>query len=276
MKTTRLALILCNSACLLASASAFFSRPVFAQQDSAPFNGVWSGYLTSQHHEWWQVEDWACFVGCPKVAYEHLTALLDDPANDERPVAELVGQTRGFIDAYLRERSTAAGLALMAGNSEANDTNIACHPYDFVRAATNPLPLQISREGDTLTIRYEEWNRVRSVYMDGREFPATLEPSSLGYSIGHIENDTLVIETRGITASTYAPITINAAGGHSDQLRGTERYTIAAGDPTVLTLELTLEDPGTLSEPYVYFKQWIATPDIELLTDSCEDIPGEF
>lgn len=271
MKTRRLALTLCAAA-----GCASFADTLFAQNDSGAFDGVWSGYLTSQHNEWWQVEDYACFVGCPKVAYEHLTALLDDPANDDRPTAELVGQTRSFIDGYLRQRSTPAGLALMAGNSEANDTNIACHPYDFVRAATNPLPLQISREGATLTIRYEEWNRVRSVHMDGREFPATLEPSSLGYSIGRIENGTLVIETRGIAASTYAPITINAAGGHSDQLRGIERYATTPGDPTVLTLELTLEDPVTLTEPYVYFKQWIATPDIQLLTDSCEDIPGEF
>jgi hypothetical protein len=44
----------------------------------------------------------------------------------------------------------------------------------------------------------------------------------------------------------------------------------------MLTLELTLEDPGTLTEPYVYYKRWIATPNIEILTDSCSDRPGVF
>ncbi len=247
-----------------------------AQTDTAVFEGVWSGWLTTQEHAAWQVEDYLCFVGCPKVSYDHLTTLLDNPANDERPLGELAGETQAFITEYLRTRSTPAGLTLMEGNSEANDTNLECHPYDFVRAATNPLPFEFVRNGDTLTINYEEWNRVRMVYLDGRAFPETLESSSLGYSIGHVEGDTLIIETRSLTASTYPPITINAAGGHSEQLSGVERYRVLPGETPILVLELTLEDPGTLTEPYVYYKRWIRTPEIELLTDSCSDKPGVF
>lgn len=266
--TTRIALALvCSS--LLASGAA-------AQHDTSDFEGVWSGWLTTQEHPAWMVEDYLCFVGCPKASYEHLTSLLDNPANDERPLDELTGETHAFITAYLRQRSTPAGLALMDGNNEANDTNLECHPYDFVRAATNPLPFAISRDGATLILNYEEWNRTRTVYLDGRAFPDVLEPSSLGYSIGRVEDGALVIETRGLVASTYPPITINAAGGHSEQAHAIERYTVTPGETPVLTLELTLEDPGTLTAPYVYFKRWIATPDIELLTDSCSDKPGVF
>lgn len=257
------------------------TRGAAAQQgasshDTTAFEGVWSGWLTTQEHPAWQVEDYLCFVGCPKASYDHLTMLLDNPANDERPLDQLTGETRSFITAYLRDRSTPDGLALMDGNSEANDTNLDCHPYDFVRAATNPLPFEIVRDGTTLMLNYEEWNRRRTVYLDGRDFPATLEPSSLGYSIGRVENGVLVIETRGLVASTYPPITINAAGGHSEQLRGIERYSLTSGETPMLTLELTLEDPATLTEPYVYYKRWIATPEIELLTDSCADKPGVF
>jgi hypothetical protein len=260
----------------LAVLSIALSSGVSAQTDTATYEGVWSGWLTTQEHPAWQVEDYLCFVGCPKVSYEHLTTLLDNPANDDRPLGELSGETRTFITDYLRTRSTPAGLALMDGNNEANDTNLECHPYDFVRAATNPLPFEIVRSGDTLTINYEEWNRVRTVYLDGRAFPDPLEPSSLGYSVGRVEDGALIIETRGLVASTYPPITINAAGGHSEQLESTERYTVTPGEPPVLVLELTLEDPGTLTEPYVYYKRWIGTPGIELLTDSCSDKPGVF
>jgi hypothetical protein len=247
-----------------------------AQGDTAAFEGVWSGWLTTQEDQAWQVEDYLCFVGCPKAAYDHLTSLLDNPANDDRPLDELTGETRAFITAYLRQRSTAAGLALMDGNSEANDTNLECHAYDFVRSATNPLPFEITRSGAVLTFRYEEWNRVRSIYLDGRAFPDALEPSSLGYSVGRVEDGVLIIETRGLVGSTYPPITINAAGGHSEQLTGIERYTVSPGETPMLTLELTLQDPGTLTEPYVYYKRWIATPDIQILTDSCSDRPGVF
>lgn len=247
-----------------------------AQHDTAAFEGVWSGWLTTQEHPAWQVEDYLCFVGCPKASYDHLTSLLDNPANDARPLNELTGETHAFITAYLKARSTPAGIAMMDGNNEANDTNLDCHPYDFVRAATNPLPFEIVRSGATLTFNYEEWNRTRTIYLDGRAFPETLEPSSLGYSIGRVEDGVLIIETRGLVASTYPPITINAAGGHSAQVRGIERYSVTPGATPMLALELTLEDPGTLTEPYVYYKRWIATPGIELLTDSCSDKPGVF
>lgn len=268
MKTTRplaLALSVAALPCL-----------ALAQTDTAVFEGIWSGWLTTQEHPAWVAEDYSCFVGCPKVSYDHLTALLDNPANDARPFNELVGETRAFITEYLRLRSTPTGLTMMEGNSEANDTNLECHPYDFVRAATNPLPFEIIRDGAALTINYEEWNRTRTVFLDGRPFPETLEATSLGYSVGRIEGDALVIETRGVIASTYAPITINAPGGHSDQLSGIERYTVTPGATPMLTLELTLEDPGTLTGPYVYYKRWIATPDLELLIDSCADKPGVF
>lgn len=249
---------------------------VQAQADTAVFENTWSGWLTTQEHPAWRIEDFVCFPGCPKAAHDYFGALLDDPANDQLPLDPLIGQTRGFIASWLRARSTPAGLALLDGNSEANDTNLDCHPYDFVRASMNPLPFRMVRDGNTLVINYEEWNRTRTIYLDGRDFPANLEASSLGYSIGRVEDGALVIETRGLVASTYPPVLLNAPGGHSEQLRSTERYTVLPGDTPVLTLELTLDDPGTLTEPYVYYKRWVATPGLELLTDSCADVPGVF
>ncbi|MGV3592413.1 MAG: hypothetical protein ACO1PZ_12045 [Gammaproteobacteria bacterium] len=242
----------------------------YAQSDTAPFEGVWSSWLTTQEDTAWQVEDYLCFVGCPKAAYEHLSQLLGDPANDARPLDELSADTRTFITDWLRAHSTPDGLARMEGNAETSDANGDCRPYDFVRAVTNPLPVAIARDGATLTLTYEEGNRTRAVYLGDRAFPDPITASSLGYSLGHVDEDgALVIETRGLAASTYPPITINAAGGHSDQLHSIERYTVTPGDTPILTLELTLEDPVTLTAPYVYFKRWIATPDVELRADSC-------
>ncbi|HEY0961304.1 MAG TPA: hypothetical protein VGE69_03000 [Pseudomonadales bacterium] len=242
----------------------------FAQSDTSAFEGVWSSWLTTQEHPAWQVEDYLCFVGCPKAAYEHLTQLLADPANDARPLDELSAETRDFITEWLRAHSTPAGLALMEGGSDSGNANPDCQPHDLVRAATSPLPFAMTRDGAVLTLTYEEGNRTRTVYLGDRMFPDPLAASSLGYSIGRIEDDgALVIETRGLVASTYPPITINAAGGHSDQLRSVERYVVTPGETPMLTLELTLDDPVTLTEPYVYLKRWIATPGVGLRADSC-------
>lgn len=254
--------------CLALSAAAI------AQTDSSAFEGVWSGWLTTQENAAWQVADYICFIGCPGLAYAHLTALLDDPANDARPLDELVAETRAFSIDHLRAHSTPAGIALMNNDSEENAAKAACQPYDFARATTNPLPVQITRKGDTLTFYYEQWERERTIYLDGRGFPDALEASSLGYSIGRFDGDALIIETRGLVASTYPPITINAPGGHSAQLRGIERYTIVPGETPMLMLELTLDDPLTLTQPYVYLKRWIATPGITLPSASCTGAPA--
>jgi hypothetical protein len=246
-----------------------------AQRDTTAFEGVWSGWLTTQEDPAWQVEDYLCFVGCPKAAYEHLQALLADPANDKRPLDALSADTRTFITDWLRAHSTPDGLALMNDNAESDDATGECQLHDFVRAATNPLPIAIARNGNTLSLGYEEGGRMRTVFLGDRSFPDPLERSSLGYSIGHIDEDgALVVETRGLVASTYPPITINAIGSHSAELRTVERYSVIPGDTPMLSLELTLEDPVTLTEPYVYIKRWMATPEVELRSDGC--LPAEW
>lgn len=236
--------------------------------------GVWSGAMTTPNHEHWKVEDVTnCWAGCPLKSYRMLGSLLDDPANDDTSWEELEGRFQGHMHEYLASISTPAGREKMQNSTEANNPSIYCHDYGYMRQSLNPLPVAIRMEGDTLVFDYEEWNQSRTVYMDGREFPANLQPSQFGYSIGHYEGDDLVIETRGIEADIYNPF--SGGGGYSDQVVGTERYSVA-GDPPVLSVVMTLEDPVTLKEPYQFYKQWVATPDLTLLEDSCTDVPGEF
>jgi hypothetical protein len=237
------------------------------------FTGIWSGSVTTPTDEFWNVEDFQCFAGCSLVGYQFYTSLLDDPANDERSIDELGGQVVGFMRQHLAEISTEEGLKLQQANNLENDSNFLCEPYGYVKEALNPLPFEIRQEGQTLIIDYEEWNLSRTVYLDGRDFPTNLIDSSLGYSLGHIEGQALVIETRGIEANTYIPFT--TGGAHSNQLYGVERFTLSEND-RVLTSILTLEDPVTLSEPLVLTKHWISTPDLVILEDSCTDFPGQL
>jgi hypothetical protein len=244
---------------------------VFAQQQ-LNFEGTWSGVFTTQDHEFWNVEDFTCFAGCPPEAYAYLTSLLDDPANDEVPLEQLTGKVRPFMRAALAEILTPEGLELQNAGTPDNDPTLLCHPYGFAREATNPLPLMIRREGENLVIQYEEWSLSRTIYMDGRDHPANLEPTPLGHSIGRYEGSALVVETVGLSPDIY--FSFLSGGGYSDQARGIERYTLA-DNPRRMNLELTIEDPVTLREPYVMTKTWLYTPDLELLTDSCGDVPAQ-
>jgi hypothetical protein len=66
----------------------------------------------------------------------------------------------------------------------------------------------------------------------------------MGHSIGHWEEDTLVIESVGFTESTQ----IAPGVPHSDKLRIDERIKRVA--PNWMEIQTTLTDPVVLAEPF--------------------------
>ena len=260
---------------VLVACSAGDSGAPAAMTASHPdFTGVWSGAFTSQKSEFWQLEDLtACFTGCTPGARAYYAGLIEDPANDDKPVQALWNMAIGFMRKELASKSTPEGLAIQEANNSANDPNFQCKPYGLVRAAVNPLPIEIREEGGNLRIVYEEWNQSRTIFMDGRAHPASLTPTRLGHSVGHYEGEALVIETKGIEPSLYYDF--QSGGGHSDQAVIVERYVLAE-DPRRLEVDMTVTDPVTLLEPHTIHKTWLATPEISLVEDRCGDVPGKF
>ena len=185
------------------------------------FEGTWSGVFTTQDNEFWQLEDFDCFAGCPPEAYAYYTKLLDDPANDEKPIENLTGQVRRFHARGSREAPDRRRTGAAEPNTPSNDPTIFCQAYGFVRESTNPLPIVIRRDGDNLAIQYEEWSENRNIYLDGRNHPKTLTPTPLGHSVGRYEGDTLVVDTVGLSADIY--YSFMSGGGYSDQAHVTER-----------------------------------------------------
>ncbi|HEU4617553.1 MAG TPA: hypothetical protein VFV10_05900 [Gammaproteobacteria bacterium] len=234
------------------------------------FEGVWSGYFTTQDNEFWNVEDLPCFPGCSAEWRAKLTALLDDPANDSKPTAELV-KMAGDPAEQIRAILTPLGKRIQDANNSLNDPKLHCEPYGFVREATSPLPMRIERDGENLLIQYEEWSLTRTIYMDGRPHPDYQTPTLLGHSVGKIEDGALVVRTARVNPNWISDAT---HAGHSGELEAVERYTIR-DNPRRLELELTIEDPVVLEKPYVIAKTWLATPDVKLLIDSCKDLPGK-
>jgi len=248
--------------------------PAAAAVSHPHFTGVWSGAFTTQKSEFWELEDLtACFPGCSPTARTYYASLIEDPANDDKPVTELWGMATAFMREELAKKSTPEGLAIQTANTPETDPNFRCVPYGLVRAAVNPLPIEIQEDGEHLKIVYEEWNQSRTISMDGRDHPANLTPSRLGHSVGRYEGDALVIETKGIEANLYYDF--QSGGGHSAEAAVVEHYVIAE-DPRRLELEMAVIDPVTLLEPHVIHKTWLSTPEIQLVEDRCGDVPGKF
>ena len=239
---------------------------------AAPFFGIWSGVFTTQDDDFWGLEEFACFPGCAPVVRETLAGLLADPANDERPFSELMGQAIGVSVQQFMTILTPLGRQIQAENTGENDPKLYCQPYGLVRQAMNPLPIEISRDGEHLLIRYEEWSLLRPIYMDGRPHPEFRTPSMLGHSVGRIENGVLIVETARVLPDRISDFN---QGGYSAELTAVERYRVL-DNPRRLELTMTVTDPVTLTGPYVMSKIWLATPDVPLVQDLCSEFPGKF
>ncbi len=256
------------------AALALVSSMASAQPEDplAPFLGTWSGVFTTQDHEFWGLEDFVCFPGCTSAAYEHTISLLDDPANDAVPAGAILGMGMGYEAEYMRGILTPLGRQIQDANLPENDPKLHCQPYGFIRQVMNPLPIVIRRLGDHLLFRYEEWSMLRTVFLDGRPHPEFMTPSLLGHAVGRVEDGVLIIETAGLVPDRFSDA---SQAGYSGELTAVERYTVL-DNPRRLELELTVEDPVTLTEPVVMTKTWLYTPDLELLADSCGDLPGIY
>lgn len=105
---------------------------------------------------------------------------------------------------------------------------------------------------------------IRQIYTDGRSHPAAedLWPTAMGDSIGHWEGHTLVIET--IARRTAATIRFSSPQTTlSKEARFTERIRRVSEDR--LENEMTIEDPVTLSRPWVVKLKYRKVTDLDRL-----------
>jgi len=116
-----------------------------------------------------------------------------------------------------------------------------------------------------LIIMLTEALEYRQIFMDGRELPNDPNPTWMGYSVGHWDSETLVVESTGYNERTW----LEDGYPHTENLRLTER--IRRTDFGHLTID------ATWSDPKIYPKSWtsrisaILTPDTELLEYVCAE-----
>ena len=107
-------------------------------------------------------------------------------------------------------------------------------------------PIKIVQSPRLTVILYELDNQYRQIYADGRSLPQEVNlPAYLGYSVGHWQRDTFVVETAGFNDKTIMDI---KGHRHSDALRLTERF--RRRDFGHLDVEMTFDDPKTYSRPF--------------------------
>ena len=128
-------------------------------------------------------------------------------------------------------------------------------------------PIKIAQAPRLTIVLYEAGYLHRQIFTDGRTLPKEFDlPAFLGYSAGHWERDTLVVETAGFNDKTILDI---AGHRHSDALRVTERF--HRRDFGHLDVEMTFDDPKTFTKPFTIKIPHELVPDNDIFEMFCEN-----
>ena len=130
-----------------------------------------------------------------------------------------------------------------AANWVDRDPEVKCYMPGVPRATYIPMPFQIIQNEKDIFIAYQFAGAVRDIYMDNPG-PSQVD-SWMGWSVGHWEGDTLVVDVTGIGDGSWLD---RAGSHHSYQMHVVERYTMIG--PNHIQYEATIEDPEVLTEPF--------------------------
>src|ERR1035438_8334779 len=156
--------------------------------------------------------------------------------------------------------------AMKRRGSAPQGDNVCPGEYGWPLAGLLAEPFKIVQAPKETMILYEVDNLHRQIFADGRQFPAEFEfPAYLGYSTGHWENDTFVVETRGFNDRTGLD-----AIGHprSEAMHVTERF--RRRDFGHLDSEITFDDPQLYTQKFTVKISYSLVPDNDIFEMFCQ------
>ena len=151
-----------------------------------------------------------------------------------------------------------------------------CLPMGFLQFHQQPQPRRMMNVANPkmLLIEYEANYGLRHIYMDGRKLPPMGEPTPFwyGYSVGHWDGDTLVVETnnlRGAEDSKFDGWLDVNGSPYSEQAKFTEKFRRPTYDH--LQIDMTVDDPKAYTKPWTVRVDQRLVVDQELIEFICNE-----
>ena len=135
----------------------------------------------------------------------------------------------------------------MADNSKDNP-DAHCLPMGIMQLDSHPYPKKIIQTPTEVLMIYEaSGTTVREIYLDGRPLPKKddVDPWWNGYSVGHWEGDTLVVETTGLMDDGWLDV---RGSPLTSAAKLTER--IRRVNYGYLEIKVTIDDPKAYTKPF--------------------------
>ena len=149
---------------------------------------------------------------------------------------------------------------------ESMSDELNCVPFPTPTVVSAPYLYEIETLDDRIVLRTELFHAERTIFMDGRGHPESLERTNQGHSIGRWEGDVLVVDTVGFTDSRN--------GNRNGVPGGAQKHTIERfylnDDRTRMIIEYWVEDPDFMTEPMTGEMFWDYAPNRDFLPFECD------
>jgi hypothetical protein len=158
-------------------------------------------------------------------------------------------------------------------NGYDNDPLSTCDPLGFPHAfwAALDRPFEFLQTRDRMLMHVQFHEVWRQIWMDGRPLPKDADSAWNGYSIGHWEGDTFVVESTGYDERTWFD---RMGDPRSSEGHLEERWHRV--DIDSLELAMTLTDPKVYIKPWVGDKQIFKRQKFAIYEELCVPSEEEF
>jgi hypothetical protein len=196
-----------------------------------------------------------------------MASLVVDPANGRIPLLTPQAQQAADERNAARRARTCTGTTIGCADSY---EDFSLWNRCISRGITSLWPggynkgNQIVQSPGVVAIRNEMIHETRLVWLDGREPPPPDVVTYMGYSMGHWDGNTLVVETTNLNGVA----TIGGAR-HSDNFVMVERF--ARIDEDTLNYEATMTDPSTWTSPWTVAFPLELDPSYDIYEYACHE-----
>jgi hypothetical protein len=194
---------------------------------------------------------------------------FDIPSSpDDPPVAQFFNIGAGFKDKLAPLTPWGAQVrAQRKGNDNKDNPDALCLPLGLTQHHMHPQPREVVQTAREIVILYEANGNVRRILTDGRPLPNN-DPTSwwYGYSVGHWDGDTLVVETTGFRDDVWLDVEgspLTSSGKMTERWRRV-KYGL-------MQIDITIEDPKAYTKPFTVRVNHQLMPDTELMEFVCEE-----
>ncbi len=158
-----------------------------------------------------------------------------------------------------------AGRAAAAKWNPLDNDLLRCGTKGQPLIMITPAPIEFVRDGDTIVMKIEEYDSRRVIHMDPKA-AAPEAHTQFGFSRGHWEGKTLVVETDHIRPQYFDPDGVR----QSERMRTVERFT-PSDSYDRLDYSITVDDPVYFTKPFELTRYFVWNPAMTVHAYNCLD-----